>query len=194
MPYKKTSAFFDMEVGGGPEVNLAFLLLPKRVFSKVARRANQAAVLPTLKAARKGTTIFNPKKSTGAYKKALTRKTKQYKSSMTTFSMVGARADFMLKGRRPNKYAHLLEFGHRFTSTGAAGSKLDRKRQSRSGKWSFERGNDQEAKIRARPYPLIGNAYKATGRLMQKEFTKAMVSGTRKEAQGLARLGLRWMP
>lgn len=191
----RKSIGFDMDVSGVPFLIRALAnQLPKRVYNKVVRRANNMAMTPVVKAAKKGTSIYGkpPRgESTGAMKKALSKRTKQYKASQTTFTVAGAKADAVYPGRpgtaanKPNKYAHLLEFGHRFAPR-RKGARLDRMRESIvAGKRvkRFVTGNSQPLNTRARPFPVIGNAYAATKGTIQsiwkKEFRKGLFSELR---------------
>lgn len=55
---------------------------------------------------------FLAPEETGALKLSIGYKIGAYPGTGTAFAVVGPRKNYRLNGRRPTKYAHLVEFGH----------------------------------------------------------------------------------
>ena len=183
-PWRRTIGA-DITVEGLPQLKRAFQILPKRVLHKVMRQSNTNAMTPALKAARDWTRIVR-KDSTGAYKKSLTKKTKTYSKTSTVFSIVGAKSDYFFKGRRPNKYAHLLEKGHRLAPR-TSGAKLDRWRRVKDSqghytKKKFEKGNSAAIGF-VQAYPVIGSAYNQTSQVVTSKWKSEFAWRFDKEAR-----------
>ena len=184
-----------MAISGDKWIKHAFKILPNNVFKRVLRKANHNAMTPALKEARVLSAKSNWKDSIGATAKAMTKKTKMYGKTFTAFSIVGAKADYsQIKTsatgkssiRKPNKYAHLLEHGHRLAPR-IKGARLDRIRRRRDGTKYFVAGNSQPTGS-VRAFKVIERAFKAAKSAIVNKWNHEFDTGFKKEA---SKLGLR---
>ena len=88
-----------------------------KVLDQVERRGMEDALMkaatPMVKQARQ-----NVSSETGALKKSIGKKGSTDAGKQSAKVEVGPRAKFQHKGRRPAKYAHLVEYGHQMVTPG----------------------------------------------------------------------------
>ena len=112
---------FKFKVEGFKELDRQLKQLPGKVARKVGRTAMQRSGRPVRKAVRDE--IRAATKGTGALRKSIGIKVKLYPRSQSIVAVVGPRTKFMLGGRKPSNYIHLIErgFTQKTITTGKGG-------------------------------------------------------------------------
>jgi HK97 gp10 family phage protein len=99
-----------MKVTGGKETARNFRQLAMFI-SVPLNAASRFALQPTLKAARRNVRSLDLEDTTGALAASLTIKRDPKSHKVNPVHKVGPGADFERNGRKPVRYAHLVEFG-----------------------------------------------------------------------------------
>ena len=120
-----------MTVTGAKETARSFRQLASYV-SVPLNATSRFALQPTLAAARRNVRALSFDEITGALAASLTIKRVPKSSKVSPRHQVGPAADFERRGRKPVKYAHLVEFGTAPHYQPAAASCIRAPRRSRS--------------------------------------------------------------